>query len=92
MLNNSAKSFRRRSRSTKATQEIDPELTECIDCLEKAVYAIRSRGVGLENVRIGFSSHVSRCNDVMKNVIFHSLEDCESTIRLVTHHLYLLGR
>ena len=75
--------FRRWSHSARATSEGSPELTECVENLEKVLYAIKWRAIGLEHINISFASPLSKCNDVMKNVIFHALEDYESTIRLV---------
>ena len=93
ILNNSSISrlFRSRSHSAGATSEGSPELTEYIENLEKAIYAIKSRGIGTEHIKIGFTSPLSICNDVMKNVIFHTLEEYESTIRLVKY-LFLRWR
>ena len=80
--------FRRRSHSAGASSEGSPELTECIENLEKVLYAIKWRAIGFEHIKISFASPLSKCNDVMKNVIFHALEDNESTIRLVTYLLF----
>ena len=75
--------FRRRSNLPRATSEERPEVTECLENLEKVLYAIKWRGDSLEHISIDFTSPLSKCNDVIKNVIFHALEEYESKIRSV---------